>query len=102
MGGDSRPAARSGARRSRTGGFWCLDAGGVAAVRPPARWPSSTVAIVTTLAVIEVPAALPLDAHMPAEAEVRERLALAEAIGDRHGVRVERSVVRARRAGEAM
>jgi nucleotide-binding universal stress UspA family protein len=51
--------------------------------------------------VIEVPAALPLDAHMP-EDDVRVRLALAEAIGDRHDVRVERRVVRARRAGEAI
>jgi APA family basic amino acid/polyamine antiporter len=58
-------------------------------------------AAVTALAVIEVPAALPLDAHMP-EDDVRERLALAEAIGDRHDVRVERTVVRARRAGEAI
>ena len=51
----------------------------------------------TALAVIEVPAALPLDAHM-AEARREKSLALAEAIGDHHGVRVERSVVHARRA----
>jgi nucleotide-binding universal stress UspA family protein len=60
-------------------------------------------ATVRALAVIEVPAALPLDAHMlEEEAEARTMLAAAEAIGDRHGVRVERCVVRARQAGEAI
>jgi nucleotide-binding universal stress UspA family protein len=53
--------------------------------------------------VIEVPAALPLDAHMAKEeTEAKDLLAAAEAIGDRHGVRVERCVVHARLAGEAI
>jgi nucleotide-binding universal stress UspA family protein len=56
---------------------------------------------VVVLAVVEVPAALPLDALMPSEdAAARELLAAAEAIGDRHGVRIERRVVRGRSAGE--
>ena len=60
-------------------------------------------ATVTALAVIEVPAALPLDAHMgPEEFEARRMLAAAESVGDRHGVRVERRIVRAREAGEAI
>ena len=58
-------------------------------------------AVVTALAVVEVPAALPLDADMPEE-EMRDALALAEAIGDRRGVRVERATVHTRRAGEAI
>ena len=78
-----------------------IDAGSVAAVSTACALGVEHGAVVTALAVIEVPAALPLDAHM-AEAEARKSLALAEAIGDRHGVRVERSVVRARRAGEAI
>lgn len=56
-------------------------------------------AVVTALAVIEVPAALPLDADMP---EPLDALTVAEAIGDQRGVRVERRVVRARLAGEAI
>ena len=58
-------------------------------------------ACVDALAVIEVPSALPLDAEMPEDA-ARERLALAEAIGDRYGVRVERNLVRARLEPEAI
>ena len=58
---------------------------------------------VSALAVIEVPSALPLEAHMPEEeAEAMKTLTLAEAIGDQHGVRVERRVARARLAGEAI
>ena len=56
---------------------------------------------VTVLVVIEVPAALPLDALMPdEEAAAHDLLVAAEAIGDRHGVRIERRVARARLAGE--
>ena len=58
---------------------------------------------VSALAVVEVPAALPLDAHMQEEELVaRRRLAAAEATGDRYGVRVERLLVRARLAREAV
>jgi nucleotide-binding universal stress UspA family protein len=58
---------------------------------------------VSALAVVEVPAALPLDAHMlEEEFEARRLLAAAEATGDRYGVRVERRLVRARLAGEAV
>jgi nucleotide-binding universal stress UspA family protein len=58
---------------------------------------------VSVLVVIEVPAALPLDAHMPEEeAEAREILAVAEAIGDERGVRIDWRVARARVAGEVI
>ena len=60
-------------------------------------------AAVSAMAVIEVPAALPLDADMAElEATARKSLTWAEAIGDRYGVLVERLVVRARSAGEAI
>jgi APA family basic amino acid/polyamine antiporter len=78
-----------------------IDEGSLPAVSTACALAVEHGAAVSALAVIEVPAALPLDAHMP-EDEAREALALAEAIGDRHGIRVERSVVRARRAGEAI
>ena len=53
------------------------------------------------LGVTEVPAALPLDAHMPEE-ETKDFLTVAEMIGDRHGVRVNRVMVRARDLAEAI
>jgi nucleotide-binding universal stress UspA family protein len=77
--------------------------GGEAAVRTACSLAAEHGAVVTAIAVIEVPAALPLDADMSEqEDDAREKLALAEAIGDRHGVKVERLVVRARLAGEAI
>ena len=76
---------------------------GVAGVKTACSLAAEHGATVTAIAVIEVPAALPLDADMTEqEAEARESLTCAEAIGDRHGVGVERLVVRARRAGEAI
>jgi APA family basic amino acid/polyamine antiporter len=77
--------------------------GGKAAVRIACTLAAEHGAIVSALAVIEVPAALPLDAHMPEqELEAHEVLAVAEALGDGHGVRVARCTVRARLAGEAI
>jgi nucleotide-binding universal stress UspA family protein len=77
--------------------------GGAPAVRAACTLADEHGAVVTALAVVEVPAALPLDALMPdEEAAARERLGAAEAVGDRHGVRVVRSTVRARREGEAI
>lgn len=78
-----------------------IDARSSAAVVTACALASEHGAAVSALAVIEVPAALPLEAHMP-EDEAREMLAVAEAIGDQHGVRVERAVVHARRAEEAI
>lgn len=78
-----------------------VDSGASAAVAVACALAAEHGACVEALAVIEVPAALPLDAEMP-EAEARARLALAEAIGDRYGVRVDRSLVRARLAPEAI
>ena len=76
---------------------------GGASVRTACSLAAERGAAVVAIDVIEVPAALPLDADMrEQEEEARESLALAEAIGDRHGVRVERLVVRARLAGEAI
>jgi APA family basic amino acid/polyamine antiporter len=77
--------------------------GGKAAVRIACTLAAEHGAIVTALAVIEVPAALPLDAHMPEqELQAREELAVAEAVGDGRGVRVARRTTRARLAGEAI
>jgi nucleotide-binding universal stress UspA family protein len=54
-------------------------------------------AVVTALAVIEVPPSLPLDAHMTDEEEdVRAAASRAQAIGDAFGVTVHRRTVRAR------
>lgn len=58
---------------------------------------------VTALYVVEVPVELPLDAHMLAEeAQAKDVLAEAAAIGDLYGVSVSGKVVRGRSAGEAI
>ena len=78
-----------------------VDAEGRAAVAIACELAAEHGAVVVALGVTEVPAALPLDAHMPEE-ETKELLIVAEVIGDRHGVRVDRVMVRARDAGEAI
>ncbi len=96
----SRPAARAPVAYRR---ILVPVSGGEAAVRIACTLAAEHGAIVTALAVIEVPAALPLDAHMPEqELEARENLAVAEAVGDGRGVRVARCTARARLAGEAI
>lgn len=56
---------------------------------------------VVATTIVEVPAELPLDAAMPAEdADARELLRHAAAIGDLHGVDVQTHVVRGRVAGQ--
>jgi basic amino acid/polyamine antiporter, APA family len=78
-----------------------VDVEGRAAVTTACALAGEHGAAITALAVIEVPPALPLDAHMP-ENQARAELGAVEAIGDRHGVRVDQLVVHARRAGEAI
>jgi hypothetical protein len=78
-----------------------VDARSGAAVATACALAAGRGAVVVALVVTEVPAALPLEAHMPEE-ETRELLTVAEAIGDRHGVRVDRVTARAREAGEAI
>jgi APA family basic amino acid/polyamine antiporter len=96
----SRPVARAPVAYRR---ILVPVSGGEAAVRIACTLAAEHGAIVTALAVIEVPAALPLDAHMPEqELEARKTLAAAEAIGDGRGVRVARCTVRARLAAEAI
>ena len=60
-------------------------------------------ASIVALAVIEIPPLLPLDAHMTEEeAEARQVLAGASAIGDSYGVTVSGRIVRAREASAAI
>jgi len=62
---------------------------GVASVKTACSLAAEHGATVSAIAVIEVPAALPLDADMrEQEAEARESLTCAEAIGDRLEARV--------------
>jgi nucleotide-binding universal stress UspA family protein len=78
-----------------------VDAGSRAAVATACALAAGHGALVVALGVTEVPAALPLEAHMPEE-ETKEVLTVAEAIGDRYGVRVDRVTVHAREAAEAI
>ena len=60
-------------------------------------------ASVTAVTVIEVPVELPLDAHMSEEeAQAKQTLKEAAAIGDLYGVNVVGHILRARAAGEAI
>jgi nucleotide-binding universal stress UspA family protein len=73
------------------------------AVELAAQLASERGAVISAVAVVEIPPRLPLDAHMlEEEAEARRVLEDARAIAAVRGVRVRTSVLRAREAGEAI
>ena len=60
-------------------------------------------ALVTAVAVVEVPAELPLDAHMDdEEARAKGLLRVARALAESYGVSIETRTVRGRRTGETI
>ena len=94
----SRPVARASVAYRR---ILVPVSGGEAAVRIACTLAAEHGAIVSALAVIEVPAALPLDAHMPEqEAEAQGEPRRAEAVGDRHGVGLRAGRGRGGRGGD--